>query len=232
MGYWTNGYYYRNRREYVGSGVLAVFAESLDAEAADQARRDRERASEAERTVRQEFQEARRQAVRVDSIVSRGLAAAGFWRPSRHAWRRKIMGMQIQSPAVETATLELAELAEFVFAQAVSSKSDETHDKLTAKLRALRAELGGLDPSPALKLAVEAAALCWADRWVIELVAAANPLGASPALDRRRGWSQRRFSQALQTVEKVRRLARPRGPRVAIQINQMTAPEPCLPIAQ
>ena len=228
MGYWSSGYYYRNRREYAGTGDVAELAAALD----DEVRRDRERARETERTERQALREARLAAARVDSIVSRGLTAAGFWRPSRHAWRKRMATQQIQTAAGEAATLELAELAEFVFAQAVSNKSAKTRDKLTAKLRALRAELAGPDPSPALRLAVEAAAICWADRWVLELRAAQHPLGTSAALDRRRTWSQRRFSQALQTVEKVRRLARPRGPRVAIQINQMTAPDPCLALAQ
>jgi hypothetical protein len=141
------------------------------------------------------------------------------------------MATQIQSQA-EFATLELAELAEFVFARAVSDKRGTTHDALAAKLKALRAELAGLDPSPALRLAVEAAALCWADRWVIELHAAQNPLGASPALDRRRGWSQRRFSQALMTVERIRRLTRPRGPRVAVVVNNLTTQAPALDIGQ
>lgn len=232
MGYYSNGYYYRNRREYVGSGVFATFAEAIDVRDRKQAQRERERAREIEHAERQAFQAARQQARRVDLIVSRGLTAAGLHRPGRHAWRKKAMATVIQSPAVEAATIELAELAAFVFCQAVSKQSSTTHDALTAKLEALRAELAGPDPSPALRLAVEAAALCWADRWVVELAAASDPLGTSPALDRRRGWSQRRFSQALTTVERIRRLTRPRSPRVAIQINQMTAPEPCLAIAQ
>jgi hypothetical protein len=207
-------------------------AEILDVEDADHAQRERDQARQARQAEQQAFQEARQQASRVDSIVSRGLTAAGFWRPSRHGWRRKTMATQIQSPAIETAKLELAELAEFAFTRAVSNKSAKTHDALEAKLKSLRAELAGPDPSPALRLAVDAAALCWADRWVLELAAATKPLEVSPALDRRRGWSQRRFLQALVCCERIRRLTRPRGPRVAIQINQMTAPTPDLAIAE
>ena len=144
----------------------------------------------------------------------------------------KAKGSRIKNQAVEVALLELAELAEFALAQAVSKKSDKVHDGLVAKLAALRVELGGPDPSPALRLAVEAVAMAWADKWILELAAASAPLGTSPGLDRRRGWSQRRFLQALTAVERIRRLTRPRGPKVAIQINQMTAPDPCLAIAQ
>jgi len=240
MAYWRCGYLYRivrsgNRTvtEYLGHGEPAELYARLESIALEErlaAAADRREQARAER---QAFEAARQQAARVDLIVSRGLSAAGFWRRLRHSWqRRTAMETEIQSPAVETATLELAEMAEFVFARAVSGKSAATHDKLVARLKALRAELAGPDPSPALRLAAEAAALAWADRWVIELAAAANPLGSSPALDRRRTWSQRRFSQALQTVEKVRRLARPHGPMVAIQVNRMTAPEPRLAIVQ
>ena len=229
---WKRGYYY-SRGRYVGSGAVAVLAEALDDEERVQALWERDQNREARQAELAKFQEARRQAARVDSIVSRELTAAGLHRPSRHAWRKKSMAtQQIQSPAVEAAALELAELAEFVFTEAVSKKSARTHDALTAKLKALCAELAGTDPSPALKLAVEAAALCWADWWVIELAAAANPLGASPALDRRRGWSQRRFSQALTTVERIRRLTRPRGPRVAVVVNNLTTQAPALDIGQ
>ena len=175
MGYWSRGYYYRNRREYVGNGVLGVFAEALDAGELDQACRDREEAREHDQAERQVLREGRQYAARVDSVVSMGLTAAGFWRPSRHAWRRKHMGTRIKKQAVETAMLELAELAEFRLALAVSNKNDEMHDRLVAKLAALRAELCGPDPSPALRLAVEAAAMAWADKWLVELAAASAP---------------------------------------------------------
>jgi len=219
---WKRGYYYDRRGCYVGTGDLAVLAELLDLEAAELATRERSHARELEQAERQAFQAARQQARQVDSILTSGLTAAGFWRPGRHAWRKKAMATAIETTTVKTATLDLAKMAEFVFTQAVV-KDDRTHDKLVAKLRALRADLGGSDPSPALRLAVEAAALCWADHWILELVAAREPLGTSPALDRRRGWAQRRFLQALTTVERVRRLTRPRGPRYAIQINRAAA---------
>ena len=48
MGYYSNGYYYRNRREYVGSGVFATFAEAIDVRDRKQAQRERERAREIE----------------------------------------------------------------------------------------------------------------------------------------------------------------------------------------
>jgi len=230
---WKKGFYYDRRGRYIGNGDLGRLAEALDNEERELAQREGDQARKRDQAERRESLLARQQAARVDSIVSQGLTAAGFWRPSRHGWRKNSMAtQQIQSAAVETATLELAELAEFAFTMAVCKKSAKTHDALVAKLRALRAELAGPDPSPALRLAVEAAALCWADRWFLELAAATKPLETSPALDRRRSWSQRRFLQALTTVERIRRLSRARVPRVAVQINQMTAPDPCLAIAQ
>ena len=231
MGYYSNGYYYRNRREYVGSGVFATFAEAIDVRDRKQAQRERERAREIEHAERQAFQAARQQARRVDLIVSRGLTAAGLHRPGRHAWRKKAMATVIQSPAVEAATIELAELAAFVFCQAVSKQSSTTHDALTAKLEAVRAELAGPIPArpcglpwrPRRRAGRTGGLSSWPRR--------VTPLERAPlsiaAVAGRSGGS-RKPSRRLNNPP----LTRPRGPRYAIQINQMTAPEPCLAIAQ
>jgi hypothetical protein len=50
-------------------------------------------------------------------------------------------------------------------------------------------------------------------------------LPPSVAIDRWRTWAQKRFHHALLTVERIRRLSKPSSPRVAIQINQVEAPE-------
>jgi hypothetical protein len=100
-----------------------------------------------------------------------------------------------------------------------------------AKLRLLRAELAGPDPTPALRLAVEAAAYRWLDHWSLEISVATRPGTACPALDRRRNWAHRRYLQALAAVERIRRLTRPSGPRVAVQIVQ-NGPVPPLDLTQ
>jgi len=236
LAYWSHGYYYRDRLRYVGDGEMAVLVAELDGLERVQAIAERDRARELEQAERQAFQAARRQSARVDALVKVELEALGYHRLRRHHWRRRRATMptsEIQSQVVETATLELAKLAEFVLIEAVAKGNDETYDKLSNKLQALRLELGGNDPSPALRIVVEAAVLCWAHHWLTELAAAGRPLTVSQELDRHRTWAQRRFLSALTTVERIRRLGRPKGPKVAIQVNQMMAPpEPCLALAQ
>ena len=102
MGYWSSGYYYRNRRKYVGAGGLGELAEALDVEKSDQTRRQRDHARELELNERQEFQAARRDAARVDVLVKAGLEAGGYHRVSRHQWqrRRETMAKHIESSAV------------------------------------------------------------------------------------------------------------------------------------
>ena len=135
---WKKGFYYDRRGRYIGNGDLGRLAETFDKEERELAQRGRDQARERDQAERREFLQDRQQAARVDSIVSLGLIAAGFWRPYRHGWRRKTMATQIQTRAVETATLELAKLAEFAFIRAVSNKSETTHDALAAKLEAPR----------------------------------------------------------------------------------------------
>ncbi len=159
-----------------------------------------------------------------------GLTAAGFLcRSGTLGGESK--GVADQNQAVEVALFELAELAEFALAQAVSKKSDKVHDGLVAKLAALCVELGGPDPSPGLRLAVEAVAMAWADKLILELAAASGPLGTSPGLDRRRGWSQRRFSTMLTAVERIRRLTR-RRPEGCDSDQSDDRSDPCLAIAR
>ena len=88
----------------------------------------------------------------------------------------------------------------------------------------LRARLAGPDPSPALELAIAAAVHAWLDHWTVEMLAANEPGRINLTLERRRTWSSRRYAHALTTVERIRRLTRPCGPRtVAIQINNAAA---------
>jgi hypothetical protein len=234
VGYWSKGYYYSSGHRYVGNGEVAMLAEVVDVEVLDQARRQRDQARELELTERQEFLAARRAGMKVDALVKAGLEAAGYHRLRRHHWRRRrTMATQIQTQAAATATYELAEMVQASYVFALAGQSAETRDELKAKLALLRTQLAGPDPSPALELATAAAVHAWLDYWTVEMIAAVNPGNITQAVERRRIWSSRRYSQALVTCERIRQLARPRGPRVAIQVSQMiTPPEPCLALAQ
>ena len=226
MGCWKRGYYY-SHGHYVGSGELARLAEVLDAEDLDQAHRQREQAREREEAQREAFEQGRRIARRVDALVKAGLEAAGYHRARRHQWRRRrrTMETRIQSQAVTTATFELAELVQFSYVGKISGNSRETREGLEAKLAALRTRLAGPDPSPALELATAAAVHAWLDHWTVEMVAAHEPGKINLTLERTADLVvSGDMLQAVQTVERIRRLTRPCGPRtVAIQINNAAA---------
>jgi len=234
LGYWSHGYYYRNRRDYVGDGAVAELAEILDVEDRNQARRQRDQARELEQTERHAFQAARRQAARIDALVKAGLEPAGYHRLRRHHWRRRrTMATQIQTQTVKAARFELDELVQNSYVVALSGKDSSIRRHLEAKLGALRSQLAGPDPSLALELVIAAAVHAWLDYWTVEMIAAQDPGKISEAIERRRSWSARRYNQALVTCERIRQLGRPKGPKVAIQVNQMMAPpEPCLALAQ
>jgi len=234
VGYWSHGYYYRSRSEYFGSGEVAALTAWLDSDDRARTQRERNRKRELELTERQAFQAARREAARVDGLVKVGLEAAGFHRLRRHQWRRRReMTTQIQPQAVKAARCELDELVQNSYVASLSGKDDSMRRHLEAKLGALRSQLAGPDPSPALELATAAPVHAWLDYWTVEMIAAHTPGNITEAVERRRTWSSRRYSQALVSCERIRQLARPRAPRVAIELNQMMAsPEPCLALAQ
>ena len=230
MGYWSNGYYYRHGR-YFGNGEAAVLAEAFDRKDTELARRDRDQAREARRTERQALREARQQAAgRLDRFP--GIDRGGVLAADRHAWRKiQTMATQIQSQAVEAATLELAELANSLSArQSVKRRPGRTTSSQQAQSTPSRT--GGPRSNPG-------AQACRRGRGD----GLGRPVGDRAGRGCKPPWIEPgdrssphvvagRLSQALQTVEKVRRLARPRGPMVAIQVNRMTAPEPPLAIVQ
>ena len=74
--------------------------------------------------------------------------------------------------------------------------------------------------------------MAWADKWLVELAAASTPLGNEQALAVAAGGRSGDTCKLLTAVERIRRLNRPCSPTVAIQFNQMSAPDPCLAIAQ
>ena len=79
--------------------------------------------------------------------------------------------------------------------------------------------LAGDNPSPALRLAAEAATYAYLELWLSNNSAAmmwtdGKPI--HPAMDRRQTFTQRRFLRALETVEEIRALTRPK--RIAMEI--------------
>jgi hypothetical protein len=76
----------------------------------------------------------------------------------------------------------------------------------------LRAELYGNDPTPSVRLAADAAVFAYSEVWTMEL--AGRPFGEkrkdSALYQRRRDWAFRRYLHALETVERIRSLSRPR----------------------
>jgi hypothetical protein len=67
----------------------------------------------------------------------------------------------------------------------------------------LRRELAGEDPSPALKLVVEAVVFAWAEHWMHSTIAAAREQSSSPMELRRQNAAQRRFLTALKTYVQI-----------------------------
>ncbi len=210
----------------MGKGWIARVNAAIDADHAAINREMRDLARERREAEREAYHEARQRVAKVDLIVTRGLEAAGFYRQMRHQWKRRkstMKKLETNAPTTEKAACDLAHLAEINFVTAVRSEKRDLEDRLLDKLDALRSELIGPGPvSAALRLAVEAATYAWLEKWYLDL--AAKPDHVSPALDRRRNWTGRRYLQALTTVERIRRLTQPRGPRVAVQIvNQAPA---------
>jgi hypothetical protein len=230
---WKRGYYYSGGR-YVGKDWIARVHAAIDADHAAIKREMRDLAREQKQAEREAFQEARQRAAKVDSIVARGFEAVGLYRQDRHQWKRRLATMkklETNAPATEKAVLDLAEIARFAYVMKAFGESPEHEERLHDKLDALHTELIGPRPAcAALRLAVELACYCWLDKWAVEVVASQNALNVSPALDRRRNWAGRRFLQALAAVERIRRLTRAPGPRVAVQIiNQPNIPDFELP---
>src|SRR5271165_6261267 len=218
---WKRGYYYSGGR-YVGKDWIARVHAAIDADHAAINREMRDLTRERREAEREAYQCARQRAAKVDLIVTRGLEAAGFYRQQRHQWKRRKAAMkklETNAPTTEKAALDLAEITQTAYVMKFYDKDRGHQDGLLDKLDELRSELLGKGPvSAALRLAVELAVYCWLDKWSVELSASQTALSVSPAVDRRRNWTGRRYLQALTTVERIRRLTRPCAPRVAVQV--------------
>jgi hypothetical protein len=129
---------------------------------------------------------------------------------------------EIDIATTERQVMDLGRLVNVQYILAITGGDEGKVARLEAQLEALREELLAGSRSPALRLAVEDAAYRWLDHWVAELPATRGE-AVSPEAERRRTWAHRRYLQALAAVERIRRLSRPRGPRVAVQIVQAPA---------
>jgi hypothetical protein len=227
---WKNGYYYSGGRTYIGGGETGLLVERLDKARRRDAERKRARARQLEQQYAQAYREARDGADRADQVASRGLIAAGFWQRERHPWQRKRKVGALTTPQVtEAAACELAALVRVSYLAKFAGRNPDIEQRLHAKLESLETELRGPAASPALRLAAELVAYCYLDYWATEMIVAGHPEQVSPALERRRKWAWQRYNAALVTVERVRRLSKPRGPLVAVQIVQEQPPCQHLP---
>jgi hypothetical protein len=87
-------------------------------------------------------------------------------------------------------------------------------NELAAKMQEIREELAGPSPVYAVELAAEKAAIAWLEHYVCELVATRALREGRPVsrtLERRLYWTDKRYSHSLITVERIKRLSRPRG---------------------
>jgi hypothetical protein len=233
---WFRGRYFRPIRHgdkvrnlYFGRGPLADQAAEWD-DINRQARVEAKgKLAAAEEADRKAFVAVQERASKVDAIVTRGLEAAGFHRKGRHPWRRKRGTMKTPPAVMAAETRPLADLARICEETALDAISPDGENPgflkaLASKLASLRTELAGPEPvSLPVRLLAEAASLAWADFYCVEIIAAGrrkNRLTITTALDRRRGFSVRRFTHLLNSLELCRRLTRPRVPRVAVQIIQ------------
>jgi len=91
--------------------------------------------------------------------------------------------------------------------------------QVDAKLRDLLHSLAGDNPSPAIRLAAESACFAYLEYWLTNCAAAmarSKDKPVYPELNRRQAFTQRRFLRALETVEAIRALNRPK--RIAMEI--------------
>ena len=105
------------------------------------------------------------------------------------------------------------------------SRNSKTGDRspfgigIDAKLREILQSLTGDNQSPCLRLAAESAAYAYLEHWLSNISAAiaqADGKAIHPALNQRQTYTQRRLLRALESVEQIRALTRPR--RIAMEI--------------
>lgn len=228
VGSWQQGYYYSHGR-YIGNDDLAQVVAAFDAEDAERALARRDEARRAKQVELEASRRDRELARQVDQIVLRGLTAEGFWRPGR-TWRKRlnVNALQVEQGQGQGRAMGAVEASHYLVETTESilllhlKEWPEMRDQVRSSLQSLRSELAGPAPGPALRLAAESAAWAWANHWLVEMGSAVtDPVKVSRDMDRRRNWAQRRYNSALVTVERIRRLTRPRGPRTVIQVNNV-----------
>jgi hypothetical protein len=226
---------------YAGGGELAdlsfgfarLMAAKRERERAA-ARAEAERVAEADRRFEAYFRG-------VQALADAFMVAAGYHRPGRHRWRKRVSKTALPAkpkktpPAKKPRTLgdEIASMteggaAEYAAAEAMAYEWADGHRECDhATRRAMRAsydrtykEVAGENPTPLEKILAERVALCHLRVAHMEYITSAM-LAIKPdhrdaeKLDRRLSRAHRRLLSAVRCLADVRRV----GPRTAVQVN-------------
>jgi hypothetical protein len=131
----------------------------------------------------------------------------------------EVRNMLETSPALAIAVLggDLAKRAEEILVSRITEEQVTFCESLQAKLKALRAELSGPNPSPIERLLVDRVVTCWLQLSHADVLAAQAEritLTEGDYLQRRQDRAHRRYLSAVKMLAVVRKLALP-----SLQIN-------------
>ena len=125
------------------------------------------------------------------------------------------------SPAavLEATNGDLFKLLTYIFAGGLEKRTPDLAIGLECKLRLVLEGLIGDSKNTALRLAAEVATFAYLEVWMANMSADMKMIESkpiSPELERRQNFTQRRFLRALESVEQIRALTRPK--RIAVEI--------------
>jgi hypothetical protein len=157
--------------------------------------------------------------------MRRLVKAIGQDRDESAVERLRILAKEHPRFAAAVVRCDLPRRARELFAKNLFEGREEDRaetDGLIAQMALRVRDLAGPSPSPALRLAAEAAGIEWAHFWLIMLFATArdNLCNEHPRFTQRRTAALKRFMYSLRTVEQIRALERPVV--MATQINVQT----------
>jgi hypothetical protein len=207
--------------EGTGTELIAAIvrgrAALADAERSDErarARREAERERPLEEAVR-----------RVERLVTWALIAAGYHRPRRNDWRKRMTstntpatiaeGAPPPSPLELTGKLERALAGRMVDFESGDGDPKGTKGIVAAEVLTFAAELAGPEPAPIVRAAAHVAAIAYYD-WIISrwLAHSAVPkVSEARAIER----AEKRFHRAAKSLHAIQR----RLPDVLIAIGQV-----------
>jgi hypothetical protein len=230
---WVNGRPYLRRSvrrggivtsQYLGSGEAARLLAFLHAErrqGAEEGTR-RGRASDAAEAAGLDAAAAAVAGVAdaARSAAHEFLAAVGFHRHDRGAWRRRRMDNEVRKTVITVPepgpgeTLRIPDMAAALVVIHQLTDAADRRARCLDELRSYVAALEGPSPSAIERTLCQSAGLCWLELRILE---------TKPRLDdRRRGRALRRYLDTLRTLATVRRLAVPSS-RVSIAAHQINA---------